>query len=180
MPSAAYFRRSTAKVMQTRAETNRKVRLCRVQLIFAVLRQRYEKNATPAYMAHYIFILSCLFRFRRNPPGRVRVAMEAFSRLRSPFAAVKHGTREVWRQGCKAGMKNNPGRSPVIVVYGLFPVRNICPYYKKIRKKRLVFEKSVSLHRFFERELVLIGEIGPERLMTVLEKKSNKSICTTE
>ena len=41
MPGATYFRRFTAKIMQTRAETNRKVRLCRVQLIFAVLRQRY-------------------------------------------------------------------------------------------------------------------------------------------
>lgn len=34
-------------------------------------------------------------------------------------------------------------------------------FYKKRIKKQLVLEKFISLRRFFEREIVLIGEIRP-------------------
>lgn len=34
-------------------------------------------------------------------------------------------------------------------------------FIKKDKKKQLVLEKFISLRRFFEREIVLIGEIRP-------------------
>lgn len=43
---------SRTKTMQTRAETNRKVLLCRVPLVFAVIRQRYPPRPGDSGKTH--------------------------------------------------------------------------------------------------------------------------------